>query len=114
MRAFTVDRFFAALGAHAEDFLGDVVLDQFCGRRFVEDGDRALLDQALEQFPGVGIAVGRAVWNLCTQSDAGQIGEFDADRRMLVLLRIAAEAFEPSLFWHISSAHTCTIGSGTV
>ena len=36
-----VNRFLAALGAHAEDFLGDVVLDQLPGRRLIEDRDRA-------------------------------------------------------------------------
>ena len=44
----------------------------------------------------------------------GQIREFDADGRVLVFLRVAAEAFEPALFWHISSAQTCTIFFGTV
>ena len=28
---------------------------------------------------------------------AGQIGEFDPDRRMLMLLRVAADAFEPGI-----------------
>ena len=55
------DRLFPALGPHAENFLGDVVLDQFSAGRFVENGDRALLDQPLEQFPGVGIAIRRTI-----------------------------------------------------
>src|SRR5438046_657940 len=84
-----------ALSPDPEDFPGAAVLDQLFPRRFVEDGDRAFLDEALEQLPGVGIAVGRAVVEFMDAVRAGQIGEFDADRRMLMLLRVAAEAFEP-------------------
>ena len=95
------DRLIPSPGSHSENFLGDVVLDQFSPRRLIQDGDRALPDQALEQFPGVGIAVGRPIVELMHAVGARQVREFDSDRRMLMLLRIAAEAFEPC----VVSAH---------
>ena len=66
-------------------------------RRFVQNGDRALLDQALEQFPGVGIAIGGSIVEFVHAVRAGQIRKFDTDRRMLMLLWIAAEACEPCI-----------------
>ena len=114
LRALTAIVSFAALGAHAEDFAAGFILDQFSARRFIKYRDRALFDQPLEQFPGVGIPIGGAVVEFMHAARAGQVGEFDADRRMLMLLRVAAEASSQSLFRHISSAHTFTIGSGTV
>ena len=89
------DRLVASLRPHTEDFLGDIVLDQFLARRFVQHLDRTLLYQPLEQFPGIGIAVGRTIVKLMHAVRARQIGELDADRRMLMLLRIAAQACEP-------------------
>jgi len=41
------DRFLSAFGAHAEDFLGDIMLDQLPGRCLVEDRDGPFLHQPL-------------------------------------------------------------------
>jgi hypothetical protein len=109
-----VDRPVASLGSHAEDFLGDGVLDQGPRRRLVQNGDRALFDQALEQLPGIGIAVGGSVVEFVYTVRAGQIGEFDADWWVLMLLWVAAEAFEPCIVLaHLFGPHL-HMDSGTV
>ena len=97
LRALTAIDRSRPLRADAENFLADVVLDQLPARRLVQNGDGALLDQTLEQFPGVGIAIGRSIVEFVHAVRAGQVGKLDADRRMLVLLRIAAEACEPGI-----------------
>src|SRR5262249_12369357 len=94
---FDADGFAPSLGPHPEDFLGYLMLDQLPARRLVEDRDRALFDQAFEPLPGEGITVGRAIVEFMHAAGAWQVGEFDADRRMLMLLRVAAEALEPMI-----------------
>src|SRR5215472_9974353 len=90
-----IDRFLGTLSPHSENFLGGAVLDQLPRRSLVEDLDRPLLHQPLEEFPSVGIAVSRAVMEFVDAVRAGQVREFDADRLMLMLLRVTAEPRKP-------------------
>ena len=95
LASLDVDRLTSPLGTHAKDLLGIVALDQFAGRCFIQNGDRALLDQTLEPLPGVGITIGRPVVELVHAVRPRKVGEFDADRLMLMLLGIGAEACKP-------------------
>src|ERR1700712_893072 len=83
--------------SHPKDFPSDGVLDQFFSRRFIQDGDRALLDQALELLPGVGVAIGGPIVEFVHTLRTGQVGKFNADRRVRMLLRIAPKTFKPCI-----------------
>ncbi len=87
----------ALLGFDPETFLSEIVLNQSLPRGFVINGDRAFFDQAFEAFPSQGIAISRPIVEFVHAVRAGQIRKLDTDRLMLMLLGVAAEAFEPGI-----------------
>ena len=66
-------------------------------RRLVHDCDRTLFHQEIEPHPCIRISIRRPVMELVHAVRPWQVGEFDPNGWMLVLLRVAAHAGEPRI-----------------